>query len=601
MKGVTIFGRKPTHFLLTVVLVAACGTGYYYLNEANAKLKPILPPLAAQRNLQEWLETTHAELIGIEPLYHLGLVTDIYRRVDHKLLWLQNYELSPAGKALVQQLLESSADDLLNYNYHLSYLQQRLHNLPNRPKDATAVDILLTDAFISYAEDVLSNKLTTKYIAYAAKEKESQANGEGFRKVSLTVDAPHYEHEHAEHDHILSLVADNANPHKLSDLLSELQPQHHGYKQLQAGLQRYQDIAASGKWQPIDDGPTLKPGSEHPQIAQLRSSLELYRDYPIPKSNSFFSWLTSENETKTRDINFFDDGLVASLKHFQQRHGNKASGILDKETRALLNVTPDQRIKQLSYNMKRWRELPENLGERYIWVNMNDYRLDVFEKGRSIMDMKVVVGKTSRRTPVMMESISSLVLNPSWNVPRRIMIYDILPQLKKNPNYLSERNIRILDGWTDSNEIPEDQLDLATLSPKQFPYRLQQDPGPDNALGTVKFVIPNDYSIYLHDTNHRELFAEHYRALSSGCVRVEKPLELAEQLLRFNRGWDMKKIQQVVAAGETTYVRLEQDIPTYLLYWTAFVDDAGTVHFRDDIYSLEEVLKPKPKSDYFSL
>ena len=595
MKGITVFGRKLTSLLVSAVLVVSCSTGYYYLNQANANLKPVLPPLAAQRNLQDWLSSSAVRLMDNEPLFHLGVVTEIYHRTEYKLLWLRNYELSNAGKLLLRQLQETSADNLIEYNYHLAYIQQRLFNLPTRPKEATALDILLTDAFISYAEDVLSNKLTPEYIAQGP----SQTSG-GLRNVNFTSDLMY--NPHTEHQNIISLVTEEPNQSGLASMLSTMHPKHKGYLKLRDALERYQAIAASSQWRPVADGPKLKVGDHDPQVAQLRNLLTLYADYPLPKSSSLFAWLAGGNSEETlTDPELFDAALADGLKHFQQRHGKPQTGILDQSTRDLLNVPPSQRIKQLSYNMKRWRELPADLGERYIWVNMTDFHLNVIHKEHSIMSMKVIVGKSSRRTPVMHESINSVVLNPPWNVPRRIMIYDILPQARKDPNYLAERNIRVLDGWTETKEIPPDQLDLRSMPLSQFPYRLQQDPGADNALGAVKFVIPNDYSIYLHDTNHRDLFSRDFRALSSGCIRVEKPLELAELLLKGKRGWDRRHIDEVIASGETTYVRLPEDVPTYLLYWTAWVDDDGAVHFSDDIYALDKMITQKTDFEALAL
>lgn len=594
MNGITVFGRKLASLLLSAVLVVICGTGYYFLNQANSNLKPVLPPLAAQRNLQDWLESSAVRLMDNEPLFHLGVVTEIYRRTEYKLLWLHNYELSNAGKLLLRQLEETNADNLIEYNYHLSYIQQRLFNLPTRPKEATALDILLTDAFISYAEDVLSNKLTPEYLTQGPAQTES-----GLRTVNFTSDV--MLNPHAEHQNIISLITEEPNQIGLTSMLSTMHPKHKGYLKLREALQHYQAIAASSQWRPIDPGPKLKSGDRHPQIVQLRNLLTLYADFPLPKSPSLFAWLSGTDKTSASDPELFDADLAASLKHFQQRHGKPQTGILDQSTRELLNVPPSQRIKQLAYNMKRWRDLPQDLGERYIWVNLTNFHLDVVHKDHPILSMKVVVGKTSRRTPVMQESINSVVLNPPWNVPRRIMVYDILPQARKNPNYLAERNIRILDGWTETTEIPLDQIDLQSMPLSRFPYRLQQDPGLNNALGTVKFVIPNDYSIYLHDTNHRELFKRDFRALSSGCIRVEKPRELAELLLKGKRGWDRHRIDEVIASGETTYVRLPANIPTYLLYWTAWVDEDGTVQFRDDIYSLDKMITQKPDLETLAL
>ena len=585
----TFFGRKPISLLCSLLLLGACGTGYFYVYQANSQLKPVLPPLAAERNLQQWLEQLPEQLMTRESLYHLGLVTDIYRRTNFKLLWLENYQLNQAGEQLLQQLRETSADELIDYHYHLAYLQQRLHQLPARPKDATAIDILITDAFITYAEDVLSDRLLPDTLALINK----QARPTNHQAVSLNKDNPNQDFDaHDKHHIIVSLITENNNRYAMQTMLAGMAPRHKAYAKLRTALHSYQQIAASNRWQPIDNNNTLKPGQRNPQVAQLRNLLSLYGDYPLPKEGGLFNWFSNKPEPDdVQDQELFDQELAAGLRHFQTRHGYPANGIVDKHTRQLLNTPPIDRIKQIAFNMKRWRQLPENLGERYIWVNLTDYHLDVIDHDRSIMAMKVIVGKKSRRTPVMFENINSLVINPQWNVPRRIMVRDILPKVKDDPTYLSQRNIRIINGWQEQLEVPLEQIDLNAAPLSRFPYRLQQDPGEDNALGVIKFVIPNDDSIYLHDTNNRSLFAEHNRALSSGCVRVEKPLELAELLLKGKRGWNDKKINSVIETGNTTYVKLPEAIPTYLVYWTAWVDDNEQIQFRDDIYREDGILE----------
>ncbi len=572
-------GRKPLTILFSLLLAGFAGTAYYYAFQANTQLKPILPPLAAERHLQQWLYYNPAELMDHEVLYHLGLTGEIYRRVNNKLLWLNNYELNEAGEELFNLLNETSADGLYDYQYHLAYIQQRLHNLPNRPKDATALDIVLTDAFISYAEDVLGKKLTP-----AAAEYFHRLQPVSWRNED---EEPTYR-EHGEHSHIVSLISEHSQPWDLNKTLANLQPQHEGYQQLKENLRHYQNAAQSNRWQELGEGPTLKVGMRDSQIKQLRELLKTHRDYPL-KTSGVLAWFSSDGEELSEaESMLFDESLSASLKQFQRRHGLYPSGQVDKKTRAQLNVPLAVTVKQLALNLKRWRELPADLGKRYLWVNLNDFRLDLIYKGESILNMKVIVGKPSRQTPVMHQSINSIVLNPYWNVPRRIMIRDILPQAKKDPSYLSERNIRIIDGWQSVEEVPIDNVDWDALHPRRFPYRLRQDAGPDNALGAIKFVIPNDQSIYLHDTNHPELFSEDQRALSSGCVRVSEPLKLAETLLAGKRGWNRKKIESIIAAGETTYVRLPESIPTYLLYWTAWVDSDGVLQIRDDMYGSDE-------------
>lgn len=581
-----ILGRKPLSLLCSLILLAACGVGYYYVFQAHSQLKPLLPPLAAQRHLESWLEQTPADLMAKEPLFHLGLVTDIYRRSNYQLLWLDNYELNKAGKTLLQHLHETVADELIDYHYHQRYLQQRLHHLPARPKDATAVDILLTDAFIAYAEDVFNKKLLPQQLT---QEQTSTAQPVGLNGLSRN---HQHQSNHNHHPAIVSLLSDNTSVFALNTAISKLRPQHSAYEKLRHALAQYKTIAASGEWRPLTGKTTLKPHQRYEDIPHLRQLLHLYGDYPVPKKKaSLFNWLSSDDENPVvEDPLLFDEELLASVKHFQRRHGLKDNGKVGKQTRKALNVSPSFRIKQIALNMKRWRQLPDELGERYIWVNLSNYHLNVIEDEKSIMDMRVIVGKQSRQTPEIFENINSIVLNPQWNVPRRIMVRDILPQVKKDPSYLTDRNIRIIDGWQNPLEIPFEQIDLTAGPLHRFPYRLQQDPGEDNALGVVKFVIPNDDSIYLHDTNNRSLFNEHYRALSSGCIRVEKPLQLAELLLQGKRGWHRNRIGDVLTEGKTTYVKLPKPIPTYLFYSTAWVDEDGYVQFRQDIYSEDAIL-----------
>ena len=371
-----------------------------------------------------------------------------------------------------------------------------------------------------------------------------------------------------------------------------MSPASESYLQLRESLHKFQKLAQNPSWQPLPEGPKLEPGQRSPLVPHLRHMLSLYGDYPVPTSR-LLNWF-NQAPPIPEDKQLFDRHLVKGLIHFQQRHGAKADGILGRQTRKLLNTPPDFRVKQIALNMKRWRQLPRNLGERYIWVNLMDYRLQLINHGHTELEMKVIVGRKFRPTPTLYESINSLVLNPQWNVPRRIMLYDILPKAKQDPSYLSERNIRVLQSWSDPTPVPLDSIDWDKVGPNNFSYRLRQDAGKENALGSVKFVLPNDMSIYLHDTNQPELFEKDMRALSSGCVRLEKPLELARALLAQKPGWNQSKIQEALAKGSTQYVRLPVSVPTYLTYWTAWVDDRGILQFRDDIYRRDKLPSDEP-------
>lgn len=568
----TFASRKPVQLIIAAVLCACCTAGLYLALEATARQKPVLPPLAAQRNLELWLDQHQAQLPLSEPLYHAQTVSRIYQQVGHQTLWLDDYQLSSAGQQLLQQLRETSADEILDYRYHLTYIQQRLHNLSSTPKDVTAIDLLLTDAFISYAEDVLGDNLLPEQLYL------------NYRKPGSATPVSQTQSNTPDHSDIVKLIHDNQAPWQLHDVLESMAPPHPAYSQLRQAMERYRKLLASEEWQPLAAGPTLKPGMKHAQVVPLRNLLRLLGDYPPHNDNRNFWGLLPVSEPELEHELLFDDTLKQAVERFQYRHGKTIDGAVGPETRRLLNIHPSYRIKQIALNMKRWRQLPKDLGDRYIWVNLTDYRLQLIREQSVEMEMKVIIGKRYRRTPVMWESIRSLVLNPTWNVPYRIARYDILPQIKKNPNYLKDRNIKVIKSWQDSTVLDPDSIDWSQYNARNFPYRFQQDAGNTNALGTIKFVIPNDDAIYLHDTSHPELFSKEDRALSSGCVRVEHPLALANALMQGNKHWDHQRIANTLEKGKTTYVKLPEAIPTYLLYWTTWVDQHGILQFRDDIY-----------------
>ena len=224
-------------------------------------------------------------------------------------------------------------------------------------------------------------------------------------------------------------------------------------------------------------------------------------------------------------------------------------------------------------------------------VNTANFELDVIENGETLESSRVIVGKKKRPTPVLSQKITYLELNPYWNIPFKIALKDILPHIKKDPNYLEEKNIRIFENWTDgAKEITPDSIDWDTITKKNFVYKLRQDPANSNALGRVKFIFPNEYSIYLHGTPAHELFSEAKRTFSSGCIRIEKPMELADYLLKDNSKWNPDKLAAAVNSKKTKEIFLSNPINIHILYWTAWVDNDGIVNFRDDIYGRDRQL-----------
>lgn len=268
-----------------------------------------------------------------------------------------------------------------------------------------------------------------------------------------------------------------------------------------------------------------------------------------------------------------------------------ADGAVGAATIAAMNVPVVYRIRQITLAMERWRWLPRDLGQRYIRVNIANFKLMVIENDRVQLAMKVIVGQTYRKTPVFSGKMTYLVLNPYWHVPHNIVVKDKLPQMQKDPGYLAKNNFKIFEGWgAAAKQIDPHTIEWSKITPKTFKYRLRQDPGSNNALGRVKFMFPNEYNIYLHDTPSRELFTKTSRVFSSGCVRLESPIELAEFLLKDDPRWNRETILAAIDKNEERSVTLRQPINVYILYFTVLVDENGQIEFRNDIYGRDKKL-----------
>jgi murein L,D-transpeptidase YcbB/YkuD len=313
-----------------------------------------------------------------------------------------------------------------------------------------------------------------------------------------------------------------ASKDDLGQSLRSLAPPSPAYARLRDTLARYREIAAHGGW------PAVAKGDANALPARLAASGD------------------------------------PSVAHFQKRHGLEATGKVDDDTLAELNVPVGDRIRQVELNMERWRWLPSSLGDRYIYVNVPEFRMELVDRGRKAIDMAVVVGKQQSQTPVFSDRMTYLELNPSWNVPAGIANDEIFPKLASDPGYLASHNMEIVDG--------------------EGGPRVRQLPGPANALGQIKFMFPNEYDVYLHDTPADHLFSRTERDFSHGCIRLERPVQLAEYLLKQDPDWSGTRLREAIVSGEPKTVKLPEPIPVHILYFTAWVEDDGTVQFRKDVY-----------------
>ena len=342
-----------------------------------------------------------------------------------------------------------------------------------------------------------------------------------------------------------------------------------GYHYLKNTLKTYADIQDSGGWPEIEPGSPLRIGDQGPRTEALRTHLVITGD------------LSAETAAGS---NIYDSDLERAVKRFQRRHGLNEDGIVGKNTLAVINIPVEDRMKQLQINIERWRSLPDNFGLRYLMVNIPGFELSIVENNSVVQKMRTIVGKKRRQTPVMSDRITYLELNPYWNIPRRIFFKDLLPRIQEDPEFLAKQGIRVFDSWQqEASELDPVDIDWGRVSSGSFPYRLRQDPSEINSLGKVKFMFPNQKSVYIHDTPGKTLFSKQKRTFSSGCVRVQEPLALAEYLLK-EQEWDRKKLETTIEKGQRQIIVLKETIPVHLVYLTAWVDEDGDVNFREDIY-----------------
>jgi murein L,D-transpeptidase YcbB/YkuD len=346
-------------------------------------------------------------------------------------------------------------------------------------------------------------------------------------------------------------------------------PQHQLYRNLRAELARHRELRERGGWSPVPPGATLRLGDRDPRVAALRARLaatgELAPDAAVGG-----------------DV--YDDALEAAVREYQTRNGLDADGVVGRRTLASLNRSIDDRISQIAVNLERGRWLLHDLDPTFVVVNVAGFRAYYLRDEALVWSARVQVGLPYRQTPMFRSRLGYLVLNPTWTVPPVIFANDVLPALKRDPDYLEKHSMRVVD--TEGLPVPE-PVDWANVGPDGFPYLLRRDPGPGNPLGRVKFMFPNPYAVYLHDTPSQALFEKADRTESSGCIRIENALELAALLLEGQEGWDAAALELAVATGETRTVTLERRVPVLVSYWTAWVDRDGKLQVRSDVYGLD--------------
>ncbi len=353
---------------------------------------------------------------------------------------------------------------------------------------------------------------------------------------------------------------------------------------LSAALEHYEALAQAGGWSTVPDGPTLEPGTLDARVALVRHRLAATGDAVpgVVSGDAAPVHLTSEATLAEFSPLVFDTTLAEGVKAFQARHGLFVDGVVGPRTLRALNVPVAARLRTQKINLERLQAF-KPWGPSYVLVNVPGFEAQLIRGHEPILTTRVIVGQPDWPTPQLDGMISRVVVNPYWNVPKSILRREIIPRMQRDPGYLARENIRVFSGWhTFARELDPAAIDWS--GPAAPIYRLRQEPGPQNALGTFKFAFDNTQSIYLHDTQSRRLFGRAGRALSHGCVRVERPFELAELLLAGQDRWNAAALQGAIDRGDNRWITLKRPVPVHLVYWTAWADEAGRAHFRRDIY-----------------
>jgi len=545
--------RTPAVILLAVLAAAsACG-------------RPALAPTeSAGRALQERVGAAAAG----GPVYcrrdrvcGSDVLPAFYRGRDFRPAWIDDRLSLGNVRAYLDALRLVAQDGLDPANYHLATLESLLamvdeaarRNLRRVPADALAdLEMLLTDSFLLCASHLVRGQVDPETI-----QSEWSINGRA--------------------EDLAAILEKGLAAGDVAGALDSLRPAHAVYRGLRKAFLEYGAVVAAGGWPGFPAGSKLVKGDRDARVAALRATLAAMGE------------LSGAGTPGRPDL--FDGDLETAVRKFQRRHGLEPDGVIGAGTAFALNVSAAERLEQIRANLERWRWITQNLGERYVLVNVADFRVAVYEAGREVLSWPAIVGRGYRQTPDFSGVMSTITLNPAWNVPPKLAREDILPKVREDPAYLKKKGFRVFENWAeDAREIDTAAVDWLLLDEERMSYKFRQDPGPQNSLGRIMFLFPNKYDVYIHDTPERWLFGRAIRDFSSGCIRIEKPFELAAYVLRNDPDWTKDKIAEAVAARTTQVIWLRERLRVHVLYWTAWLGEDGRAQFRQDIYLRDAAL-----------
>ena len=446
--------------------------------------------------------------------------------------------------------IDAALDDGLDpSDYHITQIRGFYNVPPLTPEDQASCDLLMSDAFFTLAAHLRYGKVNPESL-------EAEWSIHDTRRRTFL------EHK----------IQNALATERIAPLFRELRPQHPGYEKLRKALVRYRAIACEGAWPVLPEGATLKEGKRESRVPLLRRRLEASGELAVQSPDS---------------ATVFSPELSVAVKRFQKLNGIEVDGVVGATTLKVMNIPVERRIRQLRLNLERYRWFMADMVPTCVMVNIADFTLHYVENGRYRWGTRVIVGQPYRETPVFRADMQYIVLNPQWVIPPTILAKDALPAIRKSLSYLDKKKLSVID--RDGMVVNPASINWSQYTPENFPWRLQQTAGDHGALGRIKFMLPNKYIVYLHDTPNKELFAKSTRTFSSGCIRVENPVDLAVLVLQDSVRWSRENIQAAINTGKTRTLSLPKRIPVFILYLTV-VAEGDEILFRDDIYNRDEAL-----------
>ena len=495
-----------------------------------------------------------------------GQLQRFYRALDYRAAWSNRRAI----ERLVEVIAESVDDGLKPSDYHYEEIRRFAENPPESPALKARADLLMTDALFSLLSHMRSGKVMPRSLD---------------PNWNIPMPKPGLNH-----DQSLMMAAMGG---KFPEMISSLRRSSPGYLPLRKALARHRKIAEDGGWQPVYQGPTIeKVGQVDRRMPLIRQRLilsgDLSPDAPLPSVKALPADSSATGAPPAPPIppdRVYTQELFDAVMAFQKRHGLSVDGIVGIETLNAMNYPAALRADQIRANLERERWHSGILGGTYVMVNIPAFTVEYVKDNVVRWNSRVIVGKPDTQTPVISAQIQSIIFNPRWVIPSGILSKEAIPAIRKDRGYLSKHRLTVVDG----KGKPVDPSRVNWYGNGGFPYRLVQASGDDGSLGRIKFNMPNRFTVYMHDTPTKPLFERARRAYSHGCVRVDKPFELAEHLFRDSEQWSLKKIEAAINTGKTRTIPLSVKVPVFFLYQTAFAD-SGKVSFRDDIYKRDKEL-----------